>query len=677
MTYRNFFRGAVSIGLSALLAAGAVFAAGTPGAPGTETRPPAAGPESEAGMSYYYFLRARDCVEENDPASAEKLFRKALALDPDSDTLVVELAIALLTQDRKPEAETLLGDMLKKHPRSIPVRKVLAGLSVNAIGGDYAATPESRAAWQKAVEAYNAILEIDPRDKESLFFLGRLYYAANLLDRAEEYLKRYLEVDRNSLDGALFLAQLYLSREKSAEALEVLKQAETTYPDVVQIRLLKARIQENTQKVDDAEKTYQDLIARNAFDPNAYLNYARILHERGLDARAVEVLDAAIANHVRNADILTLLGMACQKLNRHDRAIQAFQDAVEEESSNPENIYYLAVAYSMAGDSMTAARTLEPVLTKLDSDPSLFDIQNAGVFKRAVVSAMVTFNLEAGRDTEALSLLARLLNEYPESVDDDVYVRMAGVYRKRGETDKALETLAKGDKQFPGNLAIFNARGEALAAAGRLEEARKAVAERMEKADDKDKASLCFGLASALMEAKRWDEAIEVVNRGLAADPKRKALQFQQGAVLERAGKYKEAEAVLTAFLRENADNAVALNYLGYMLVDLDLNVAKGMEYIRKALELEPLNPAYLDSLGWGYFRLKEYPKALEYLLKAARGIEGDATVLDHVGDAYRALKDDHKAREFYEQALRIQRDPAEREKIEKKLRELRPRLVK
>ena len=89
-------------------------------------------------------------------------------------------------------------------------------------------------------------------------------------------------------------------------------------------------------------------------------------------------------------------------------------------------------------------------------------------------------------------------------------------------------------------------------------------------------------------------------------------------------------------------------------------------EMIEKAVNLEPTNSAYLDSLGWVLFKLDQPAEALPHILKAIEhNDEPDATLYDHLGDIYAALKKTEKAREAWQKALAI--EPSE--VIEKKLK--------
>jgi tetratricopeptide (TPR) repeat protein len=79
----------------------------------------------------------------------------------------------------------------------------------------------------------------------------------------------------------------------------------------------------------------------------------------------------------------------------------------------------------------------------------------------------------------------------------------------------------------------------------------------------------------------------------------------------------------------------MTLNYLGYMLADRGVKLEEALTLIKKAVDLDPSNGAYLDSLGWAYFRLGKYEQSEEELLKASQRIGTDPTVHDHLGDLY------------------------------------------
>jgi len=83
--------------------------------------------------------------------------------------------------------------------------------------------------------------------------------------------------------------------------------------------------------------------------------------------------------------------------------------------------------------------------------------------------------------------------------------------------------------------------------------------------------------------------------------------------------KHKVMKHVVANFelaLSSGINNASYQNYYGYLLIDFDINVKKGMKLIRSALKTTPNNVAYLDSLAWGYYKLGKCKKALTIMKK-------------------------------------------------------------
>ena len=105
--------------------------------------------------------------------------------------------------------------------------------------------------------------------------------------------------------------------------------------------------------------------------------------------------------------------------------------------------------------------------------------------------------------------------------------------------------------------------------------------------------------------------------------------------LLKSSKKYDAAEEVFRKILATDPTNAMVLNYLGYMLADRGVRVEEALGYIKKAVDQEPQNGAYLDSLGWAYFKLNNMELAEENLRKASEHIPNDPTVHQHLGDVY------------------------------------------
>jgi len=110
---------------------------------------------------------------------------------------------------------------------------------------------------------------------------------------------------------------------------------------------------------------------------------------------------------------------------------------------------------------------------------------------------------------------------------------------------------------------------------------------------------------------------------------------FLLGAIYERQKFYDRAEAEFKKALDVNPRNAPVLNYYGYMLGDLGLRLDEAEGLVKRALKEEPHSGAYLDSLGWIYFRENKLTEAEATLRKAVQRESHDATIRSHLADVY------------------------------------------
>jgi Flp pilus assembly protein TadD len=150
-------------------------------------------------------------------------------------------------------------------------------------------------------------------------------------------------------------------------------------------------------------------------------------------------------------------------------------------------------------------------------------------------------------------------------------------------------------------------------------------------------------------------------------------LLFAHGAALERLGRIDLAERALSQAVAVNPDNAMALNYLGYLLADQGVRLRDSMSYVERALELDPENPAYLDSLGWVLFKLERYEPAEAKLRAALRYDAADPAIRDHLGDLLVATGRDEEAVREWEAALKCGHEDPDR--LREKMAKARERM--
>lgn len=171
---------------------------------------------------------------------------------------------------------------------------------------------------------------------------------------------------------------------------------------------------------------------------------------------------------------------------------------------------------------------------------------------------------------------------------------------------------------------------------------------------------------------ERFGEAVplydQAVGRVQKIGPEHWSLLFNRAIALERSNNYERAIADLQQALTLEPDQPYLLNYLGYTWVDRGENVEEGKKLLERAASLRPRDGAIIDSLGWAYYRLKDYPRALTLLERAVELKPGDSTVNDHLGDVYWQVGRKLEAKFQWERALKLGPDAAALDAVKRKI---------
>ena len=188
-----------------------------------------------------------------------------------------------------------------------------------------------------------------------------------------------------------------------------------------------------------------------------------------------------------------------------------------------------------------------------------------------------------------------------------------------------------------------------------------------------------YELARTYLFDRNWEKAIPLLEP-LVADTENNPeflehVLFDLGRSLERAGQFDRAVAMFQRLLALDQDHADASNYLGYMLAERGERLTEAKKLIERALKIDPENGAYLDSLGWVYYQLKQYENAARWLDRALAveeetlrqtdpnspivdGLrENLAVIHEHAGDAAQKMGDFSRASHHYERAIEFDPD--------------------
>lgn len=331
-------------------------------------------------------------------------------------------------------------------------------------------------------------------------------------------------------------------------------------------------------------------------------------------------------------------------LNRLAEDVRALSEAFEEELTSLK-----ADEKSMKG-LFDYARTI-----KAGDDPQLEFIQAYLLGKLAI---------EAGYSDDALEFY-----KYAISMRNDppalLFTEVGGHLLDSQKYDQAIEIL-EAALNSPANslqsdrwrFLFFLSYGYEFQ--GNTDKALKTIQEAIAVAPDPIQGRLEYQRAWIYYHARNWDKALEQFNRVITEfadnDDLVQDSQFRISSIYVELGDSAKGESVLEDVLKKDPENTQANNDLGYLWADQGKNLDKAYKMIQKALDAEPENPAYLDSMGWVLFKKGEFDKAVEQLKKATSLKNGDdSTIFDHLGDAFQKIGKISEAIQAYEKALQIE----------------------
>ena len=177
---------------------------------------------------------------------------------------------------------------------------------------------------------------------------------------------------------------------------------------------------------------------------------------------------------------------------------------------------------------------------------------------------------------------------------------------------------------------------------------RKAKTENAEQA-----IQLVVAEAALLREAKRWQDAFDLLESRLAEQPEQPDLIYETALLAERLNKVELMDARLRRLIELRPDNAQAYNALGYAYADRNERLAEARQLIEKALALSPDDGFILDSMGWVLYRQGDLAGALSYLERSYAKRE-DPEIAAHLGEVLWALGRQDDARRLLQAAQKV-----------------------
>ncbi len=404
---------------------------------------------------------------------------------------------------------------------------------------------------------------------------------------------------------------------------------------------------------------------------DGYGQAARLVSKLKLPDRRLKLMETLTSEEPESADAWFARAVVAAGADKHEEALAATQRASDLRPGwSLPRIFQVQLLLNH-GDRKQARQVLETFVSKNPDDRSLrllyaqllVDEQEfsraRNVFEQMlrntpkepdVLFALGVLSLQLEDVEAARGYLVRLHDTGERHGDSAYYLGQVEELADNLETAVSWYRKVEGGYAVDARIRIALVRAEQ----GKVERARE-ILQQLRDQWPEEAAMLYLVEGTTLADLDRSHAAMEVYDEALATFPGDHDLRYARGLHAVSLNRLELMESDFRAILAEDADNAEALNALGYSLADRTERFAEALSYIERALALKPDDPAILDSMGWVQFRLGNPERALEYLRKALAALP-DGEIAAHLGEVLWTLGRHDEARRTWATAL--DRDP-------------------
>ncbi len=473
-------------------------------------------------------------------------------------------------------------------------------------------------------------VEGNHKNVEFLTLLGSVYDASNYPDSSEVVYRAVLSIDSNNVGAYYNLAQIYETKRPS-EALALYKKVVDLIGPEWSVLVRIVDLNERLGNIEGTISTVEELLNLNP----AELSLQKVLIDAYIKTKkydkALKMLDEALASFPNDLNLVEFKGMTLAQKNEMQKASVEYLKLIKDKTIPFENKIRVGLSFLTSAEKVPANLSLaQKIFEEINSDTTDWQVKSylgeIEIRNNNIKDAIVYF--------EEATKLAEW--------NPDVWVRMGGLLFDARKYEETIMFMDQAAEKFPNNFPINLIYGLALSQQNNHEKAVE-ILKRSLNLNPND-ANALGALGYSLNQLKKEEEALLFLNRALKNEPNNLQVLSIVALIHETNKNYSLSDSLYSLALKIDSTNVLILNNLAYSWADRGIKLNEALGMAKKAVEAEPKNSSYLDTIGWIYFKLGDYKKAKQNI-EAAVDIEKDnPTLLDHLGDVYFKLGDKKKA---------------------------------
>jgi len=454
---------------------------------------------------------------------------------------------------------------------------------------------EEKGLYKQALKEYLCVdkASSNPVVKASI---AAVYFALNKQKEAQVYAAQTIALNPKSAVSHFILGNIYYQKKAFDQAIEEFERVAELEPENVSAIYLLARSYVLKGNIDSAAINYKKVIELFPSNSLAYLELADVYIDHEQYVEAIALLEKVITINPQEGGVFLTLASIYEFQGDNQKAKAYYQKGLELQPTHIQGRKKLLLLYLGEGNTDAVIEQAKSLLTVEPKDPVTHFILGAAYKKNSL------FDNAAGELEAAIRL---------EKNMSQAYLQLAYIYLHQRKKEEAINILTKAM-----NLPFNQTTDVALL------------------------------LGAIYIQDKQYEKAIKIYRRILWHYPDNQEAWYQMGMANERLEHINKSTDCFYKCIKLNPRHANAYNYIGYMYAERKMRLDTAVKLIHKALEIEPENGAFLDSLGWTYYQQNNLEGAVNNLERAYKLMNNDPVVTGHLADVYHAMgKDDDAIR--------------------------------
>ena len=433
--------------------------------------------------------------------------------------------------------------------------------------------------YSLAILEFQDAIDLDPNASTIHVSIAEAYLKLGKTKRSKSHLLIAIDLNPEEYEALEILGELYIKNKDYKNAQLTFEKLNNLIPSNLDYIFALADLARIQKEWDLAIQYYIEGYNINSMATNGLEQALQISIAINNFKKAEEICELLLGEQPENIKIIqTLIDLSLFN-NNYDLSLKMIKEIEKINGLSSETAIQKSVIYQELQNQEEAINVLLELLAKEKPDINVLD-------------RLVNLYIELKNNSQASIYNKDIITNFPD--DPRGYINKAIIAMGKNSPKDAIEILRPRVEIFTKNFTIQ------------------------------------YLVGTAYYQLKDFDNSKVYLKNALEIYPQSKNTKHNLALIYDATGEWDKSDKMYMELISSDSTDAQAYNNYAYSLVERDENIEFALELAKNAIRLEPKSAAYLDTIGWIYFKLLKFDKALFYVRESIGIDSNNVTIREH-----------------------------------------------